>query len=438
MRHLITFLLVMGSVFDLFSQCSIDIAPDTIFACSLDTLKIEASAVTNQILYVDSFSTLTPGPLWTTLPLRLAPCPPNNNASDTIVAWFDSYYSTGTIPRTTAINGLDLTIPTDIFLQWDMKFAAGTSPANYCDDPNYSSEGIHLQYQANPNAWVDIDYFMPNGNASGPLYSWNTHQVQIPSIALSNSTSIRWLQWNYSGPTYDNWGIDNVVVKAASNDSVGSLASYRWYRNGTYLTDSRQLNLSPAQAGTYVVEMKYGACNVFDTVEVVVLPPPTIDLGNDTIVNLDDSIRLDANCAHCSYLWSTGDTIAQVLLDTSNLGSGTHIIWVEVSRGSSCKVVDSLTLTFSVWAGVPEIEKNKLHLYPNPGNDVVCINIQGNAESKAVLQIFNLQQKLIREFIFNPMEQNEYAVPVSTLRPGVYLFKLQTKSQLLQSIFIRN
>jgi len=89
---------------------------------------------------------------------------------------------------------------------------------------------------------------------------------------------------------------------------------------GTYLwnTLNTTADISVTQANTYDITISNGTCVVYDTINVA-FNNPQIDLGNDTLMCLNDSIVLDATFPVMSYLWSDNSTNATLTaLDTGS------------------------------------------------------------------------------------------------------------------------
>ncbi len=104
------------------------------------------------------------------------------------------------------------------------------------EGPDLSEEGISLQYSLNNGTtWVDIVYFMPNGqelpsnpgpgfpmnppfNSSGTPYTvWNSVCKPIPLAAQVSNVKFRWYQQAGSSNDFDHWGLDNVQVSINSD-----------------------------------------------------------------------------------------------------------------------------------------------------------------------------------------------------------------------------
>jgi len=148
----------------------------------------------------------------------------------------------------------------------------------------------------------------------------------------------------------------HALAKAAPSDTICAGNAVQFVNNSTgahnYLWnfgDGSPNDTSKAPAhiylnpGTYTVSMKAidsSSCKISDSTHLVVrvLPPPVVELGNDTtacggLVNM----ILNAGNPGAQYLWNTGNT-TQTLHVTS---IGTY--WVKVNNGK-CSASDSITI----------------------------------------------------------------------------------------------
>ena len=70
-------------------------------------------------------------------------------------------------------------------------------------------------------------------------------------------------------------------------------------------------------SGTYSVQADVSGCTASDAIDVVVLPVPTADLGNDTTICAGTTLMLDASYPGASYEWSTGSTASSITVSTA-------------------------------------------------------------------------------------------------------------------------
>lgn len=87
--------------------------------------------------------------------------------------------------------------------------------------------------------------------------------------------------------------------------------------------------------GVYWVAVTQMGCTVFDTVEVVVWPLPSVDLGPDVMVCPGDSIQLFASGSYSAYQWNTGAMEAAIQ-------AGAGIFWLQVTDSNGCIASDTV------------------------------------------------------------------------------------------------
>jgi hypothetical protein len=78
----------------------------------------------------------------------------------------------------------------------------------------------------------------------------------------------------------------------------------------------------------------------------IVVNPPEFYLGADTTIGKCDSMPLSAG-AFDSYLWSTGDTTASIIIDGSSLSSGDYDYSVTVTDASGTLFSDKIKISIA-------------------------------------------------------------------------------------------
>lgn len=91
-------------------------------------------------------------------------------------------------------------------------------------------------------------------------------------------------------------------------------------------------------AGTYILQLDTSLCSYGDTI-VVDFVLDTIDLGNDTLLCIGDSILFDVTTTGATYLWSDGST------DSALVVSQADTVWVDVNIGN-CTYTDTVIVTY--------------------------------------------------------------------------------------------
>lgn len=134
-------------------------------------------------------------------------------------------------------------------------------------------------------------------------------------------------------------------------DPGGGFASYLW-QNG-----SQNQQLTAWETGIYWVQVGNGDCSDIDSIYLYVDDPAVgLFIGNDTTICANDEITLSPGGVYNSYLWSTGDTTANITVGLP----GTYTLDVISGCGTA-----SDQITISNWP------------YPDPalGEDInLCYN----------------------------------------------------------------
>ena len=76
-----------------------------------------------------------------------------------------------------------------------------------------------------------------------------------------------------------------------------------------------------------------------DSVEVIEVPLPTVNLGKDTAICAPDEVILNAGNLGMSYEWSTGSRS-----QTIRVNDGNDLVWVTVTNDYNCLSSDSIKI----------------------------------------------------------------------------------------------
>lgn len=108
----------------------------------------------------------------------------------------------------------------------------------------------------------------------------------------------------------------------------------------TWSTGAETASIEADASGTYFVEVtNHFGCSASDTIVITEYPTPLIDLGEDGAWCADDTVILDATWPDATYLWSTGETTADIAVTTSD----TYM--VVVTDASGCVGSDEISIT---------------------------------------------------------------------------------------------
>jgi len=221
-------------------------------------------------------------------------------------------------------------------------------------------------------------------------------------------------------------GNDTIVCVGIELHAPPGLVLYNW-NNG--LSDEPELKVT--QTGLYTLFAANAEnCWMEDSIFVEVIPYPQVSLGNDTTIFRKDSLTLAVEGDFKSVIWSTGDTGNSILLRGNTLGTGDHLIWIEVDYGA-CTISDSIIITVVNNPGIETLDPElTFTIYPNPASTTI------NVESllKGSIYILNLSgQQFQQELITVP----KTTIDVSSLPGGVYFVKLVGEKDVKMGKFIK-
>jgi gliding motility-associated-like protein len=211
-----------------------------------------------------------------------------------------------------------------------------------------------LIVNALPNASIMGTPFVCNGRAttlsiltSYPIMKWSTGSlaketfVSQPSTVSLMITDANNCSASSSIVIRDGTKPFNALpdsIKICEGDSAildaTTTAAVSYYWNN----DSLRADIVVRDSGQYNVIVSTGQCVSYDTVYVLTLPPPKVNLGVDTLICKGDTIRLKAEKFDLyTYKWTTGATTTSIRV------SDEKIYGVVVSFGN-CRASDSIDI----------------------------------------------------------------------------------------------
>jgi gliding motility-associated-like protein len=188
-----------------------------------------------------------------------------------------------------------------------------------------------------------IPNFMLDAQNPGCTYLWQdgatnrayqataagTYHVEVTSVCGSVSDTV--VIVSQTLPVV-NLGNDTSICGATTNillDAENPQSTYLWQDNSITPT------FTVTQPGHYYVSITNDCGINSDTLDVVSIPAPQLDLGPDQTICLGTPVTFDAEYTNASYLWHDGSTSAQ--FTTSQ--DGTYYVTVSNNCG---QVTDSV------------------------------------------------------------------------------------------------
>jgi hypothetical protein len=215
-------------------------------------------------------------------------------------------------------------------IDFHLKISNQFSP---CEDAD-AGEEVVLEYSVNGGtSYTIINTYV----TTGPYDNITPVSEVIPVGAQTSATIFQWRQLSNSGSTFDNWVLDNVNVNGSGGTYAVSWSPSTGLTGTTIPNPIATLNATQL----YTVTVTNGGCVTSDTISVNVGPAPvtTITLNGDTSLCTGESVNMTSSTG-LTYLWSTGDTLANVLTTTA----GDY--FVTVDYGYNCvSTSDTVSIT---------------------------------------------------------------------------------------------
>lgn len=260
------------------------------------------------------------------------------------------------------------------------------------------------------------------------ITSAGTYSVQTISTIGCTGTSNPIVINQYVKPSV-SLGSDTTACSGYVLDAGGGYVSYSW----TGGSSSNQY-LSIGSSGTYSVTVTDSYCPGSDTVIMTIIPAPSVFLGNDTSLCLDQNINLDAGAGYVSYVWSPGGSSNQnLIVDTSLVGVGTTPVFAVVDDGT-CLGGDTINITFTVCANVNKDSENEVLLvYPNPSGGDVFVNF-GTLKGHCKLLVMNILGEVVisKDVYINDYYEN-VLINKGEINKGIYLFSITGNDQIFSA-----
>jgi len=235
-----------------------------------------------------------------------------------------------------------------------------------------------------------------NGNTSTQTQNVIITDVTDPTIICQNDTVVCDPLVNYLAPV----GQDNCTVQ------------------------STVLTLGLGSGSTFPLGITTEEYTVTDNVgntatcsfTITVATPSVVDLGIDTIICQWDTLVLDAGVFD-TYLWSEGSTTQTISVDSTGLGLGTHVFYVEITDTNGCVAVDTISITIDICSSIAKNDlENLIQVYPNPSTGIYTIS----ADRDYSFVITDITGKQIYN---GKLESTESQIDISDQAQGIYLIK---------------
>src|ERR1019366_8037446 len=153
-------------------------------------------------------------------------------------------------------------------------------------------------------------------------------------VITGNCSGTDTIAVNYDNNPSVNIGPDTAICfgQPITLNAGNAGATYLWSTGATTET------ISPANGGTYWVNVSFGICEASDTIVITTFTTPTVNLGPDIKLCYGLDTSLNAGNPGLNYLWNNGETTKIIKVAASS------DYWVEVFEGG-CFNRDTVKVT---------------------------------------------------------------------------------------------
>lgn len=178
-----------------------------------------------------------------------------------------------------------------------------------------------------------VSYLWSTGETSATINADLSGTYYVDVVDINGCTGSDTINMTIlPSPTVD-LGPDVTGCGTATLDAGNPGATYVWQDGSVGQT------FEATASGTYFVNVTLSGCSDTDTINVTVLPEPSVDLGPDLAVC--DDVTLDAGNPGSTYLWSTGETTQSITVTTP---TAQQTISVTVTNADGCTETDDIIL----------------------------------------------------------------------------------------------
>lgn len=348
---------------------------------------------------------------------------------------FGNNYNTRTDLRIYVINNPD-SIANDSTYAQKIKFTLS-------DQIAFPPSNADLNYDIEAMVWFNDSIYLFSKNRSIP-YSGYTKYYSLPAIT---GTYVAELVDSFYGGSGSAWDYQICAADISPDKKQLFLLSHDKAWIFSCFTGSDFFSGSMQQLNFSNNTQKEGICYLSDSIIYITdeysygsggniyiadisnwANKPVVFLGGDTMLSTTDTITLYAGNNNCNYLWSTGDTVQEITIDTAGIYS------LIVTAQNGCTGYDSIQVFSQIISGIQTqfYHSDEITIYPNPAQHQITIQgLNCFTEKHISIQLYNQMGSLIYDgFIEKVLDRNEcsYLFP-SIIKSGVYTMRLSTFSQ---------
>ncbi|MCK4678634.1 MAG: T9SS type A sorting domain-containing protein [Bacteroidales bacterium] len=179
-------------------------------------------------------------------------------------------------------------------------------------------------------------------------------------------------------------------------------------------------------AGTYSIIINYIDYDIYTSEITLIELEKPVNLGNDTIINIDQQLVLDADSGYSSYLWNNGSIEQTLFVDGITYGEGIHTFYVDVTDSNYCSSSDTINITIIDNSSINESNTSQLFkIYPNPSTGIFFIDMLTENTENFDIEIYNIKGNCVQKVSsYNIIGNKRFTLNLNNLSKGIYFITL--------------
>jgi hypothetical protein len=173
---------------------------------------------------------------------------------------------------------------------------------------------------------------------------------------------------------------------------------------------------------TFYVEAHWNCPAIPLPMNAFVYPATSVNIGPDTMmISSGQIVVLNAGANYDSYVWSTGDTIPAIQVDTAGVYS------VMTTDVNGCTATDQVVVSYVL--KVESITQANVIVYPNPSHDKITILLPDQKSKSISMKLTSADGKIVRHEELKAIGHSfTKTLSVSDLAAGVYILTLENSA----------
>ncbi len=232
------------------------------------------------------------------------------------------------------------------------------------------------------------------------------------------------IEIHYDLPIVSFTGLDSHYCEDYPTDTLyGSPAEGIFSGRGI---SGNTFNPQLAGDGTFFITYTYtsaNACTNSDSMQVVVIPVPEVNLGSNKRIKNNEILELEVDSTFSNFLWNDSINSPSFIFSGKETGIGRHFVYVSVTS-NGCSNADTILVT--VDDSLLQEKTPFFEIFPNPVKDNIKVYMYNENGDNLVIELFDYAgRKFYTKKLKHATENIELDVPVNQLDEGIYILRVK-------------